>query len=116
MIRSLFAVASSLAIVACYKCADPQCSNVPPVEPDYPPGDVLEYPDGSVEAARSPCGQACSHLRDIGCSDGFPTDAGVSCYRACVRKAALTKIAIACWTSAASVEAARQCGGVRCGK
>lgn len=107
-LASLVALAS-VAFVACYRDNDPR---LPPVEPDYPargqlPPELL--PDGD-EARRSPCGQACEHLRAIGCPEGLSS----SCYRGCVKQASLERIPVKCWTEASTQDAARACGLLRC--
>lgn len=110
------AVVGALVLVACYECKDPQCSNLPPVEPDYPPsnGVVEVFPDGSEAAAKSPCGRACETFRSLGCSEGQPTANGVSCYRVCLHAAALRKLPVSCWANAKSKPDLRSCGSVKC--
>lgn len=116
--RHLFALfVFGLALVACYECKDAQCSNVPPVEPDYPPsGGVVEvFPDGSEAAASSPCGRACETFRALGCSEGEPTPkTQTSCYRTCLHAASLRKLPAGCWARAKTKEELRACGQVRC--
>jgi hypothetical protein len=94
-------LASLLVLVGC-PLHDPA-----PVSPDYPGGnDIVEtFPDDSPEAARSPCGKACAHLKALSCPEGGPT-----CYRACVRQVRLERIPVACWTSAPTVADVRACG------
>lgn len=106
--------AAALVLAGCP--LSPQAPPVDPVPPDWPasPGDAELHEDGSSQAAASPCGRACENFRRVGCSDGQPTSAGVTCYRACVLRARLVRIPSRCWASAASVDAVRACGGVRC--
>ena len=103
--RSVWLIAG-LTLLACYRDNDP---NLPNVEPDYPargqlPPEML--PDGSEEAAKSPCGRACAHLKDIACPEGVSRN----CYRGCVKQASLQRIPITCWTEAKDAAAARACG------
>jgi hypothetical protein len=114
------AAAAALAIAACYECKDPQCSNVPPVDPVppdwYPPagGNIVVETDGSDAAASSPCGRACDNLRRLGCPEGRGSDGGVSCYRICLKQASLERIPASCWAGASNVTTLRACGRIRC--
>lgn len=104
----------------CYRCDGPDCSNLPPINPvppDWPasPDDAVEVvPESSVEAASSPCGRSCANFKRLGCPEAEPSSTGVSCYRVCVHGSALRRIPSACWASAASVDALRACGRIRC--
>lgn len=108
-----------LVVAGCYKCIDPQCSNVPPIDPappDWypPPGAPIEVlRDDSLEAATSPCGRACANLKQLGCSEGDGSQT-VSCYRICLRQASLSRIPAECWASAHNVQSLRACGLIRC--
>ena len=106
-----------LALVGCYKCVDAQCSNLPPVEPDYPGSDGhidLETDDGTVDGISSLPGRACERLRAVGCPEGMPNARGTSCYRVIVRAARLQRLPLSCIASAGSQDAVRACGFVRC--
>lgn len=113
-------VLSFTALAACYKCLDPSCSNVAPVDPTppdwYPPSGapIVVETDGSDAAASSPCGRACENMRRLGCEEGQPSATGVSCYRVCLKQASLERVPAECWARAASVSELRQCGLVRC--
>lgn len=102
-------LALALLLAACYRDNDP---NLPPVYGDYPanrlPPELL--PDGSPEAASSPCGKACANLKALACPEGLAD----SCYRGCVKQASLMKIPATCWTDAKDQPTARACGGLRC--
>lgn len=97
------------------------CPAPAPVEPRVTTGDYPEPPEnhvvdegeGTTAAALSPCGRACEHLRIIECSDGYPAR-GVTCYRACLSMASQQRVPTKCWSEAATVAAARKCGGLRC--
>lgn len=100
-------------------CPSPPLPEPPVVEvvtgdyPEPPEYRVIEHVDGSEAAAASPCGLACANLKAIGCSDGDATK-GVSCYRGCISMARHVRVPVTCWRQAASVDAARACGGIRC--
>lgn len=115
-ISKILVYVCAVGLVACYKCVDEQCSNLPPVEPDYPAagGQVSEEPEGSPAALESPCGKACQTFERLHCPEAKPSDNGVSCYRVCVKAARLRSIPAACWAAAPTVEALKACGGVRC--
>ena len=78
-----------------------------PTDPYPPPGGGLQtFPDGSDDAAKSPCGQACANLKRVGCPEG----GAATCYRACTRQASLERVPVACWISAHDQAAVRSCG------
>lgn len=58
--------------------------------------------------------RVCSHLRELGCEEGDDTDEGVSCEQALRSMQRLVRVDTACLADAASVDAVRACGGVRC--
>lgn len=97
-------------------CYDPKDPNVPPIDPkpdDWPgSGEVVEvFPDDSPQAASSPCGQLCAHLRDVPCPEGKDS----RCYRGCVHRAALATFPMSCLRTAQTPEKVRACGpAVRC--
>lgn len=110
---------------ACYKCADKECSNVPPVEPNYPanaqagdwpaPGEpVVAEAEDSPAAVTSPCGRSCLNWKRLGCPEANPSASGLSCYRVCTTRASLIRIPSKCWSEAQTVAALRACGGIRC--
>ena len=105
-------IVALLLLEGCYKCADAQCSNLPPVSPDYPAGTdiVIAYPDDSPEAAASPCARACANLLRLGCPEGGVTKSGASCYRGCTHMVQLRRVPIACWSGADSIDHLRACG------
>lgn len=45
ILLALVIAALPVVVLACYKCADPQCSNVPPVDPVYPPDPPMSARD-----------------------------------------------------------------------
>jgi hypothetical protein len=84
---------------------------------DYPapPLNIVEvFPDDSEAALSSPCGKACYSLRRIPCREGYPTAAGVSCYRGCLAMASQQRVPTKCWMLAKTPAEARDCGGIRC--
>ncbi len=101
-------------------CGSPPVVTAPEHETDAgdypsPPDNAIEeHPEGSTLALSSPCGLACENLRRIECSDGFPTPQGISCYRGCLSMARDQRVPTRCWTGAKTVNAARDCGGIRC--
>jgi hypothetical protein len=123
-VRSAFIIiASGMLLAACYKCSDPACRNVTPIQPDYPAGDyqvdggdVDVPPDDSEAALSSPCGRACATMRELRCGEGDPSATGVTCYRVCLRAASLRTVPAGCWASAKTVDQLRACGGVRCAR
>ena len=98
------------------------CAPLPPTPAplhggDYPAASeiVIAYPDNSPEALSSPCGQACTNLARLGCPEAGKTDAGTSCYRACVRMVQLEEIPVACWAKVTTRDALSICGPqIRC--
>lgn len=90
------------------------CHTSAPLPSEYPEGGIVEvFADDSVEAAASPCGQACSNIQRFPeCLEDFSK--GVSCYRACTKQASLVKVPVACWAKAQTVDALRRCGDIRC--
>lgn len=59
--------------------------------------------DGSIE-------EACSNLRLVGCSEGQPTKAGLSCFDHLTKLSKTVSVPAGCVSKAMSKEAIRLCG------
>lgn len=80
-----------------------------------PAGPVVDAGDASacaLPAGLSACAEACGAWRCLGCPEGTPNDAGVSCEETCA-VAALVGVPphAACVRAATTCEAARACRG-----
>jgi hypothetical protein len=95
-----------LALLAILLCG---CPPMPPVSPPTD-ADAAETPN--VDA----CAAACAKLLALGCPEGRPNDAGVTCEMLCDEdqvKGVSAQLRPACVADAGSVAALAACG-VRC--
>jgi hypothetical protein len=97
-----------LVTAGCYECADKNCSNIPDIHTDYPPG-----PRFGAELERA-CGDACAHLRALGCPEGSGSMGGEPCTVTCTKASSARPLPLACWSDAGSTAEAKACGALRC--
>lgn len=107
----LLALAAAIGVLTfegCYQCDGPDCRNLPPVYPDYPP-----TPSFGADLERA-CDRACARLRAIGCPEGSGSMGGEPCTITCQRAVGVRPLPIVCWADAGSSAEAKACGGLRC--
>lgn len=117
--RAFYPIAALLLVLSACPAPQPPTTTVEDTGeagdyPGPPEWTVVELPEGSAQGLASPCGKACVNLKKIGCREGGPTKAGVSCYRGCLSMAKQQRVPTACWAGAKSAESVRSCGGIRC--
>lgn len=100
--------ASAYLVAACYECQGPDCANLPPVYPEYPPS-----PRFGAELDEA-CDRACLRLRELHCPEGEGSVSGETCRRTCLRASALRPLPLLCWADAGTVASAKGCGSLRC--
>lgn len=111
MLRIVVTVAALTTIVGCEslfpKCDDP-LRPCPDVEPEYPP-----MPRFGADLERA-CGDACRHLRSLGCPEGSGSMGGEPCSVTCQRAGSVRPLPLACWADAGTSAEAKACGSLRC--
>jgi hypothetical protein len=83
------------------------------------PKDAEAVSDARMDAPRaSACSRACAKLKAVGCPEAEQIDGGLACVDLCDKAEASGKFTLKpeCVAAAASVEAVRACGSVRCAK
>lgn len=92
----------------CYKCDGPDCSNVPPYYPDYPPN-----PPFGAELVGA-CERAGANLAQIGCPEGLNPRWVTACINGTELRRGKGGFPLACWEKAGDKPAALSCGSLRC--